>query len=226
KRYDEAIASFREASRLKPGEANYHYDLGYLQFVQKRYDEAIASFREASRLKPDHAAARYDLGHALRAKGAIDEAIDVHRDLVRLKLADDQARVFVANELRERAWQLVTQSNSKPNEIARAVELANEVVTLEPKSALNWTRLGVIRYRASDWKGCIEAQRRSIELDDQPKGGSSFQWFPLAMAHAQLGEKDRAREWYARAVDWMDRNQPANAELRGYRAEASRLLGN
>jgi hypothetical protein len=40
----------------------------------------------------------------------------------------------------------------------------------------------------------------------------------------RLGEKDKAREWYDRAVQWMDKNQPKNDELRRFRAEAAELL--
>src|SRR5262245_763562 len=126
--------------------------------------------------------------------------------------------------LKERAWQLAAQSNPKPSDLRRADELANEVVALEPNSARNWNRLGVIRYWARDWKGCTKAQHRSIELDDQPKGGNSFQWFLLAMAHAQLGEKEKAREWHGKAVEWMDKHLPKDEELRRYRVESSTLL--
>jgi hypothetical protein len=44
------------------------------------------------------------------------------------------------------------------------------------------------------------------------------------MAHWQLGEKDKAREWYDRAVQWMDNNQPTDEELRRFRVEAAELL--
>jgi Tfp pilus assembly protein PilF len=57
------------------------------------------------------------------------------------------------------------------------------------------------------------------------RGGDSHDWFYLAMAHWQLGEKDKAREWYDRAVQWMDNNQPTNEELRRFRVEAAELLG-
>jgi hypothetical protein len=53
-------------------------------------------------------------------------------------------------------------------------------------------------------------------------------WLFLAMAHWQSGQRDQARKWYAQAVEWMEKN-PANKwntdELRGYRAEADKLLG-
>jgi hypothetical protein len=57
------------------------------------------------------------------------------------------------------------------------------------------------------------------------KGGDSHDWFFLAMTHWQLGAKDKARAWYDRAVQWMDKNQPDNEELRRFRAEAAELLG-
>jgi len=45
------------------------------------------------------------------------------------------------------------------------------------------------------------------------------------MAHWRLGEKGKARAWYDRAVRWMDEKQPADEELRRFRAEAAGLLG-
>ena len=45
------------------------------------------------------------------------------------------------------------------------------------------------------------------------------------MAHWQLADKDRARQYYKQAVDWMDKNHPKNEELGRFRAEATALLG-
>ena len=64
---------------------------------------------------------------------------------------------------------------------------------------------------------------KSIELRED--GGDSFQWFFLAMAHWQVGNKEQARKWYDRAVEWADKNQPADAQLLRFRAEAAELLG-
>jgi hypothetical protein len=44
------------------------------------------------------------------------------------------------------------------------------------------------------------------------------------MAHWQLRHKDEARKCYDRAVQWMDKCQPSNVELRCFRAEAAELL--
>jgi hypothetical protein len=57
------------------------------------------------------------------------------------------------------------------------------------------------------------------------KGGDSFAWFFLAMAHWQRGDKKQARQWYDTAVRWMEKNKPQDDELRRFRAEAAALLG-
>jgi len=67
-RTDEAIAEFAEALRLKPDNAEAHYDLGALYGREGKLDEAIAEFQEAIRLQPDYAAARLNLVHAMELK--------------------------------------------------------------------------------------------------------------------------------------------------------------
>jgi tetratricopeptide (TPR) repeat protein len=105
----------------------------------------------------------------------------------------------------------------------RAVELAKDAVELAPQFASSWQVLGWARYRTGAWKESIAALEKSIEL--RADGGDSFQWLFLAMAHWQVGNKEQARKWYGRAVEWADKNQPANAQLLRFRAEAAELLG-
>jgi hypothetical protein len=95
---------------------------------------------------------------------------------------------------------------------------------------------------ASD-AGLLDRKRREDEgnlagrdlqvLTDGPVSGDretghscdSYDWFFLAMSCWKLGQKDTAREWYVRAVEWMEKNQPHNHELNRFRAEAAELLG-
>jgi hypothetical protein len=41
----------------------------------------------------------------------------------------------------------------------------------------------------------------------------------------QSGDKEQARKWHGRAVEWMDKNKVEDQELLGFRAEAAELLG-
>ena len=47
----------------------------------------------------------------------------------------------------------------------------------------------------------------------------------MGIAHWKLGEKEKARQWYDRAAEWMDKNQAKLEVLRRFRAEAAELLG-
>jgi hypothetical protein len=80
----------------------------------------------------------------------------------------------------------------------------------------------VAHYRASDWKAAVAALNRATEFRG---GGDSAEWFFLAMAHWQLGDKQQARSWYDRAIRWMDEKQPRDERLRRWRAEAAALVG-
>ncbi len=116
---------------------------------------------------------------------------------------------------------LATCPDTSLRDPKRAVELAKDVVELAPQSASSWQVLGWARFRTGAWKESIAALEKSIGLRED--GGDSFQWFFLAMA--ELGNKEQARKWYDRAVDRANKNQPANAQLLCFRAEAAELLG-
>ena len=55
-------------------------------------------------------------------------------------------------------------------------------------------------------------------------GGNSEDWFFLAMALWQLGDRDEARTRFNEAVVWMEENRPRDVELRRFAAEADALL--
>ena len=65
---DEAIHQFQEAIRLKPHDADAHYNLGFALGRKGQSDEAIRQFQEALKLKPDFAEARRSLAVVLASK--------------------------------------------------------------------------------------------------------------------------------------------------------------
>jgi hypothetical protein len=48
-------------------------------------------------------------------------------------------------------------------------------------------------------------------------GGDPSDWLFLGSAQRQLGESDQARDWYGKAVAWIENNNPQNGGLRSYR---------
>ena len=57
------------------------------------------------------------------------------------------------------------------------------------------------------------------------QGGDANDWFFLALAHWQRGDKEVARKWYDKAALWMEKNAPKDEELRQFRTEAEERLG-
>jgi hypothetical protein len=45
------------------------------------------------------------------------------------------------------------------------------------------------------------------------------------MAYWKLGDKDKARLWYDKAVEWTQQNMATDPEYRRIRAEAAQVLG-
>jgi tetratricopeptide (TPR) repeat protein len=83
--------------------------------------------------------------------------------------------------------------------------------------------LGVAYYPAGDLRTAIDALHKSDELEGSP--GTAFNAFFLAMAYGKLGDKAQALKWYTQALQWMDKYERTNDELRRFRAEAEELLG-
>ena len=83
--------------------------------------------------------------------------------------------------------------------------------------------LGAAYYRAGQWKDAIEALNHSETL---PAGEDvEINAFVLAMTHWQLGEHDKAKEWYGTATERLAKYKSHNPDLPRFRAEAAQLLG-
>ncbi|MFO0892488.1 MAG: tetratricopeptide repeat protein [Isosphaeraceae bacterium] len=109
---------------------------------------------------------------------------------------------------------------------ARSLELAAEatrLATANDQSACLGT-LGLARYRSGDWKQSIADLQTAIGSRPSDDTTNATEAFFLAMAHWQLGEKEKAREWYGKAVAWMEIRDRDNPEMKRFRAEANALM--
>ncbi len=227
----QAIAEYREAIALQPDYAAAHFSLAAALENTGRLDEALKVREETlalmkARVGPDHPntlTSMHNLAYSYASLGRHGDALKLHEETLALqkaKLGPDHAdTLFSVSDL---AWFLATAADPKFRNPARAVELAKQVVRQTPQDRNSWNTLGVAHYRAGEWKAGIAALKKSMDLR---KGGDSFDWFFLAMAHWQLGDKEQARKWYVQAVQWMEKNKPKDEELGRFRAEAAALLG-
>jgi hypothetical protein len=83
--------------------------------------------------------------------------------------------------------------------------------------------LGLAEYRNGLWDGAIATLEKSIEMS---KGTDPTDFFFLAMAHWQRGDRNDAERVFQRAVEAARKDAPAQWEWRMIWAEAAERLGN
>jgi len=198
-------------------------------------EEAIAYTRETCRRVPNNRAPYVNLGYLLEKKGltladkaVLDEAIATYRlaiqhssEIVVKHAGLPEYLKGLASRINKLAWSLSTNPDPSSRDAAKSLALAKQALDLDPEEGSYWRTFGAAHYRAGGWRAALAALEKSLQFR---KGGDSFDWFLLAMAHWQLGEKDRAQTWYAKAAEWMEKNLPQDELLRRFRAEAAALL--
>jgi eukaryotic-like serine/threonine-protein kinase len=132
-KWDEAVAEYRTAVRLKPDHADAHTNLGNTLKDQGQVDEAIAAYRAAVRLKPDDFWNRTRLGEALNEAGQRREAAAEFREAVRLAPNDgmdcfNMAIVMLDQGHTDPAIELLTRASRWDFEHNNRVGLAIEVL--------------------------------------------------------------------------------------------------
>lgn len=196
--------------------------------AEKAYVQALALMGQVLDVAPaaenyrlQQAMAQSDLGNLCASAGERQKAkLLFQQALAGFRLAcegstgDPDRRNYMARFL-------ATCPDAQIRNPAQAVALAKTAVALAPLDGVCWNTLGIALYRAGDWKEAAQALEKSALMRS---GGSGTDWFFLAMAHWQLGQKDDARKWYDRAVRWMEKTQRQDEELLRFRAEAAELL--
>jgi tetratricopeptide (TPR) repeat protein len=120
------------------------------------------------------------------------------------------------------AWLLATCPKTELRDPSEALRLARRAVEVEPQQGNFWNTLGVAFYRAGQLEEAKKSLEKSLELRN---AGDSFDWFFLALVDQKKGNKDKAREWFQKAVDWYQNNRPDDQELSRFCAEAAGALG-
>jgi eukaryotic-like serine/threonine-protein kinase len=176
--------------------------------------DAVADYRRAWALLP--AQSRQQIGKG--AEPAFEEHVRALAGLLEEQGADSM-------QCNDQAW-LAINGPLERRDPLRAVALAERAVTLVPDSATYLNTLGVVYYRVAWYREAISTLQRNLRSSSLP----AFDLFYLAMCHAQLGDRPRARDCYDRAVRWLEKHRDElrpewQEDLRDARAEAKALLG-
>jgi eukaryotic-like serine/threonine-protein kinase len=150
-----------------------------------------------------------------KAEHLLERAASLFREIAPLaetdpELADSVARFFTSCPILR--FRNPTQ----------ALELASRAARRFPQSGTLRSTLGLARFRAGDWKGAILDLNEARTLDNTD--GDAVDWFVLAMAHHQAGEKADARASYEHATGSVSAVAHGRQWSQLHR-EASTLLG-
>jgi tetratricopeptide (TPR) repeat protein len=222
----EGIGLMRVAVALRPESSHSMMNLGNGYRILREHDQAIACYRKALELKPDSPSCYSNLGVVLDQKGLYEEAIAALEQSIKLGPNLDIAGHADLSMI------LSTCPEVRLRDPRRAAELADKAVEIAPECGNHWTALGIARYRQSQWQKACTAFEKSLQLGTGSPGGDhrwadAIDWFFLAMSNWQLGQQDEARQWYDKAVEWMEKAQPSEMDveqLRRFRTEAEELL--
>jgi serine/threonine protein kinase/tetratricopeptide (TPR) repeat protein len=220
--FKSAAEAYRTAIELSPELANASDDLGLALAMQNDLPGAIAAFRQAIKVNPTHIGAMTNLGFALAKLDRYDEAIVSYRNALEVQPGYRPAQSNLASVLNVRAREMVTPELVKPSYLERAVAMSREAVRLDGDYGPYWHTMGMAEFRARNWKASAEAMHEAMK---RRKGGNAYEWLFLAMIRHELGEKDEARRWYDKSVDWMRQLKSPDPYLNQFRREAESKLG-
>jgi tetratricopeptide (TPR) repeat protein len=105
RKVDEAIGSFNESLRVKPGQPKALHSLGLALAQQGKLDDAVQRFQQAIEEDPAYSKAYANLGNALTMQGKKEEAAAAYRKALEVAPRDRDAPIThfnLANLLRER----------------------------------------------------------------------------------------------------------------------------
>jgi tetratricopeptide (TPR) repeat protein len=186
-RYDEAIAEFREAIRLKPDSLFAHYKLGLAYVEAGRYAEGEATCEGALAITREKQPGEFDLSNLLTCLGKTkfqlgkyDEAVNAFKQVADMNPQAFDVHIQLAHALIRKG----------ANE--EAIPALKKCLALEPKNALVPYILAGVYLTQGHLDGVIPNLKSAIKLD--PNYAEAH--FGLGMAYSAIGDKQAALKEY------------------------------
>src|SRR5271157_5262015 len=124
--YEAAIAEWKKALELSPGEASIYVNLGVVLGRLGRPDEAIAQYQKALTIAPDDAEVHFRLGSALNDTGEFDEAIAHFRNVLETR-PENKSDTYDAT-----TYNLMGRALAGKGQMAEALEDLEKATRLHP----------------------------------------------------------------------------------------------
>jgi len=187
-RFDEAIAEFHEATRIKPDSHFARYKLGVAYIKAGRYSEGESTCEGALTNSREKQLDDIDLSNLLTCAGLskaylgkYDDSIKAFKQVADMNPAQYDIRIFLALVLRRKG------------DDETALAALKESVALKQTSHAYFL-LGEIYLERNSLKEAVDSYRKCIELEDGPFMAPAS--YGLGRAYLRLGDKRSAMNEY------------------------------
>jgi WD40 repeat protein/formylglycine-generating enzyme required for sulfatase activity/murein DD-endopeptidase MepM/ murein hydrolase activator NlpD/roadblock/LC7 domain-containing protein len=153
---DDAIASYSEAIRINPKNAESWNNKGSALSKVEKYQDAVVAYEEAIKINPKYVEAWINKGTALDKLGRFDEAV----------ASSDEAIKIDPNYVE--AWINKSISLSKLKKYEEAIASCDEAIKIDPNIVKVWTLKGVDYILIKNYKKALECFEKAISLEQDP----------------------------------------------------------
>jgi len=210
---EEAIAEWKQALNLDPGDAKANYNFGLALLRKGTLDEAIAHFRTAVEAKPEFSDAQGNLGAALLQEGRLDEAIPHLQEAVAVKPQHGEAQSNLGIALLQKG------------RVDEAIVHLQQAVEINPKQAQTRLNLGNGFYMQGKTREALQQWREGLRVDpNHVPLLSQTAWVLATCPQASIRNGTEAVELARRAAEASGGKDPAILDtLAAALAEAGRF---
>jgi tetratricopeptide (TPR) repeat protein len=204
KRFNEASASFQDATARDPNFALGWYNLAHALRKGNRNSEAAAAYRQYMRLRPDDPDPYYGLGQTLKATGDLPGAIDAFRKYIAMEKRPEEQKWVDKARIELEALEMMKKGPTGMREPS-ALHAANDALDRELQ------RDAVLPMTGDDLIDPFKASKRGFGLrnpfpdedgliDPYSLGPGEVNRAPLTVETKKLREYGAALAAYRRAL--------------------------
>ena len=189
---NEARADLLQALELNDQDGEAHVLLGQLREAMGNTEQALESYARAIELNPRHGEAYLRAGTVYERTDRAEEAIRNYTSLVQLGDGGGVPERQLGVAMNNLAWLLAEKENAGPNDLDRALELAQSAKELLPADPNVSDTLGWVMYKRRVHGAAISLFREAIASYPPGTPSRALSRYHLALSYEANGEKDLA----------------------------------
>jgi protein O-mannosyl-transferase len=192
-KYDEAIVSYRQVTKIDPQRWDAHEKAALLLQKQDKIREAVEHFRSAVKINPDATDARSNLAAGLVSRGEMIEAVQQFRKVLEVAPGRNETRVKLGTIL------------AVQGRLGEATVLLQQAVENDPEDAKTLLKLGQVLAAQGDLERAIHFLREAVRLQNEDAEAQES----LGRALVENGRKDEGAKHLQEALRIM-KSSPAS----------------